>query len=113
MTDATHYPVSTGPLGGRYVEAKLGRMRKPRKWLVQATSDDRIIVQTEGAIGIFGFDGKGRLSTRGGYFPHLAFAAPFEFPAGFVAACLDVCQPLGAETTAHGCTVAHTVEVIG
>jgi len=107
-----HYPVSTGALGGRYVEAKLARMRKPRRWLVQPTSDDRIIVQAEGAIGIFAFDGQGRLTTRGGYFPHLALAVPYTFPTGFVAACLDVCQPLGAETTERGCTVAHTVKVV-
>lgn len=107
-----HYPVSTGALGGRYVHAKLAKMRKPRKWLVSATSDDRIIVQADGAIGIFGMNGKGRLTTRGGYFPHLALATPYNFPAGFVTACLDVCQPLDSETTAHGITVAHTVQVI-
>lgn len=107
-----HYPVETGCLGGRYVFAKLAKMRKPRKWLVQPTSDDRIIVQAEGAIGIFGFDGNGRLTTRGGYFPHLAIATPYTFPVGFVATCLDICQPLDSETTEHNCTVAHTVQVI-
>lgn len=113
MEAETHYPVSTGALGGRYVEAKLGRQRKARRWLVQPTDDDRIIVQGDGAIGIFAFDGKGRLCTRGGYFPHLALASPFEFPAGFVAACLDVCQPMGATTSQGGVTVEHTVRVIG
>lgn len=110
MTD--HYPVSAGAMGGRYVHAKLAKMRKPRRWLVQPTSDDRIIVQADGAIGIFGFDGKGRLTTRGEYFPHLALATPYEFPAGFVAACLDVAQPLDSETTENGCTIRHTVQVI-
>lgn len=113
MATEEHYPVSTGALGGRYVTAKLGKQRKARKWLVQATNDDRIIVQGEGAIGIFAMDGKGKLCTTGGYFPHLALARPFEFPAGFVAACLDVCQPLDAETSYGGVTVAHTVQVVG
>jgi len=119
-----HYKVKSGPLGGRYVIAKLGKMRKAREWLVQATSDDRIIVQgnyledgrTEcatGAIGMFGVDGKGgRLCTQGGYFPHLSIAKPFEFPAEFVRTCLDICQPLGSETTESGVTVMHTVEVV-
>lgn len=109
-----HYRVSTGSLGGRYVHAKLGTMRKEREWLVQATDDDKIIVQADNAIGIFGVDGKnGRLTTAGGYFPHLAIARPFEFPAEFVRTCLDVCQPLDAETSQHGITVVHTVRTIG
>jgi hypothetical protein len=115
MTDTTHYPVSAGPLGGRYVHAKLATMRKAREWSIQPTSDDRIIVQTgygsKGAIGIFGFDGVGRLTTKGAHFPHLALATPYTFPAGFVAACLDVSQPLDSESTYGGVTVAHTVQV--
>ncbi len=124
MEDKTHYPVRAGSLGGRYVTAKLGTMRVAREWLVQPTSDDRIIVQGSkpgkrgrptpynDCIGIFGFDGAGRLSTNGGYFPNLALAKPFMFPAGFVAACLDVAQPLDSETTAGGVTVSHTVTVV-
>lgn len=125
MAGETHYPVRAGALGGRYVTAKLGNMRVAREWLVQPTSDDRIIVQgatiprpgkpyggNTDAIGIFDFSGKGRLCTKGGYFPHLAIAEPFEFPQAFVATCMDVCQPLGAVTRTTVCTVEHTVQVV-
>lgn len=120
MAAGTHYPVRVGAMGGRYVTAKLGRMRVAREWLVQPTSDDRIIVQGSkvgsssygDAIGIFAFDGKGRLTTRGGFFPHLAFAEPFVFPVEFVATCMDVCQPLDAKTVTPACTIAHTVRVV-
>lgn len=121
-----HYPVKAGYLGSRYVIAKLGTMRKEREWLVQPTSDDRIIVQGSkpdrpgkpssypDAIGIFDAAGgkNGRLCTRGGFFPHLAIARAFDFPPEFVRTCLDISQPLDSETTQGGCTVAHTVQVI-
>ncbi|MHB8432255.1 MAG: hypothetical protein ACYDCA_01380 [Candidatus Tyrphobacter sp.] len=78
------------------VAAKLASMRKPRDWIVMPTSDDRIIVQADGAIGIFDWrSGKGRLSTKGGYFPHLAIAKAFVFPPDFVRACLQACPSLG------------------
>ncbi|MHB8432251.1 MAG: hypothetical protein ACYDCA_01360 [Candidatus Tyrphobacter sp.] len=64
------------------VAAKRAAMRKPREWIVMPTSDDRIIVQADGAIGIFDWrSGKGRLSTKGGYFPHLAIAKAYIFPS--------------------------------
>lgn len=112
-----HYRVSTGPLGGRYVFAKLGSQRKEREYLVQATDDDRIIVSegygSKGTIGTFKVDGsEGRITFAGAHFPHLALARPFTFPPEFVRTCLDVCQPMDAETTDLGCTVAHTVRVI-
>jgi hypothetical protein len=120
-----HYPVRSGPLGGRYVIAKLGTQRKAREYMVQATSDDRIIVSegygSKGTIGTFAVDagniaaGKpnGLLTFDGAHFPHLALARPFEFPRGFIAACLEACQPLDSETTQGGVTVMHTVQVIG
>jgi hypothetical protein len=78
------------------VVAKLASMRKAREWIVMPTSDDRIIVQSEGAIGIFDWrSGKGRLSTKGGYFPHLAVAKAYVFPPDFVRACLQACPSLG------------------
>ncbi len=78
------------------VIAKLTGMRKERAWTVIPTSDERIIVQTDGAIGIFDWrTGKGRLSTKGGYFPHLAIAKPFTFPPEFVRGCLRACPSLG------------------
>lgn len=113
MSDEQHYPVKTGALGGRYVIAKLGTMRKARDWLVQATDDDRIIVQADGAIGVFDVSGaNGRLCTQGGYFPHLAIAKPFEFPGEFVRTCVDVAHPLDAQTSDLGMIVEHTVRVI-
>lgn len=78
------------------VVAKLAGMRKARTWMVMPTSDDRIIVQAEGAIGIFEWrTGKGRRTTRGGHFPHLAIAKAYVFPVDFVRACLQACPSLG------------------
>lgn len=117
-TQDTHYRVGTGALGGRYVYAKLGKQRTEREYLVQATGDDRIIVSegygSKGTIGCFNVDGsEGRITFKGAHFPYLALATSFEFPAGFMAACLDVCQPLD-KVTDHGCVVVnHTVQVIG
>jgi hypothetical protein len=68
------------------VIAKLAGMRKIREWIVMPTSDDPIIVQTDGAIGIFDWrSGNGRLSTKGGYFPHLASRSRLYFPSSSVA----------------------------
>ena len=97
------------------VTAKLGSMRKAREWVVMPTSDDRIIVQTTGAVGIFDWrTGAGRLTTRGGYFPHLAIAKAFTFPAAFVRACLRVCPSLGgASVLCDGMLVVeHTAQII-
>lgn len=64
--------------------------------MVMPTSDDRIIVQADSAIGIFDWrSGKGRLSRKGAYFPHLATAKPFVFPLDFVRGCLQACHSLG------------------
>ena len=98
------------------VTAKLAGMRKAREWSVMPTSDDRILVQTIGAVGIFDWrTGAGRLCTRGGYFPHLAVAKAFTFSAEFVIACLRVCPSLGGETVlCDGMVIVeHTAQVIG
>ena len=89
------------------VTAKLAGMRKARAWTVMPTSDDRIIVQADGAIGIFDWrDGEGRLCTKGGYFPHLAIAKAYVFPPDFVRACLQACPSLGgAHTVCDGAVV--------
>ena len=79
-----------------FVTAKLAGMRKAREWMVMPTSDDRIVVQADAAIGIFDWrSGKGRLSTKGGYFPHLAIAKAYVFPPDFVRACMQACPSLG------------------
>lgn len=96
------------------VRAKIASMRKMCEWIVIPTSDDRIIVQTEGAIGIFDWrSGKGRLSTRGGYFPHLAIAKYFVFPPEFVRVCLQVCPSLGGQhVLCDGVVIENTVKIL-
>ncbi len=96
------------------IVAKLDNMRKLRTWSVLPTSDDQIIIQADGAIGIFNWrSGKGKLCTKGGYFPHLAIARPFTFPAEFVRACLAACPSLGGETViVPGAAMVNTVEII-
>lgn len=91
------------------VVVKLAGMRKARTWMVLPTSDDRIIVQADDAIAIFDWrTGKGRLTRKGGYFPHLAIAKPYVFPPDFVRACLQACPSLGG---AHAlCDGAFIVE---
>jgi hypothetical protein len=80
----------------RTVEAKLGTMRKARRWTVNRRDDGLIVVQAEGAIGAFRPDtGRGLLNVRGGYYVHLApslGAKPFTFPPEFVAACIAACD---------------------
>lgn len=96
------------------VTATLGTMRKPRRWHVQPTSNDLLIVQADGAIGLLDWrTGKGKLTTQGGYYPHLALARPFDFPADFVAACLAACPSQGGETALAGgsIVVKHSVQV--
>jgi len=98
------------------ITARLPHMRKARDWDVMPIEDGRrILVQTDGAIGIFDFrTGVGKLCTRGGYFPHLAIAQRCTFPPEFVRECLRVCPSLGGETTLDaGHIVQHTVRVIG
>lgn len=119
------YQVVSGFLGSRSVMAKLGNQRKVRAYMVQATSDDRIIVSegygSKGTIGTFAVDAgntrtgtpNGLLTFEGAHFPHLALARPFEFPRAFILACLEACQSLDSEATQGGVTVMHTVQVIG
>lgn len=102
---------------GKCVEAKLDKMRKPRRWSVMPTDRDTLIVQAENAIGEFNFRTRdGILNTTGGYFPHLhpaLGAKRFEFPAEFVALCLEACPSMDGETSRGGVTLVHTVKTIG
>lgn len=70
-------------------------MRKPQEFAVNPTSDDRIMVQSDKAIGLFDYrTGLGVLNTKGCYFPHLSRAAgavTYQFPPEFVAAALEAC----------------------
>jgi len=100
----------------RTITAKLAGMRKAREWTVMPMADDRILIQTDGAIGVFDWRTReGRLCVRGGYFPHLAAASPFTFPQNFVTACLAACPSLGGETVlCDGLVVVeNTVQIIG
>lgn len=99
-----------------YVEAKLGRMRKAQRFHVSPMSDGRLMVQSDRSIGVLDFrTGEGRLCVTGCYFPHLALARPFSFPADFVRECLAACPALDSETVLAGGAViiANTVQVIG
>lgn len=95
------------------VTAKLGTMRKARTWIVTPTSEEgMLIVQADGAIGCFDYrTGKGKLTTKGEYYPHLALAKPFDFPPDFVAACLAACPSLGGSTKVAGVEIMHTVQL--
>lgn len=92
------------------VIAKLGAMKKNREWSVMPIEGgSRILVQADGAIGVFQFrTGKGKLCTRGGYFPHLAIAKPFQFPAEFIQQCLAVWPSLGLRLVLRAETVIHS-----
>lgn len=99
-----------------YVTAKLGKMRKPQTFHVSPMSDGNVMIQSAKSIGtIDPHTGRGRLNTAGPYFPHLAVAAAFQFPAEFVTEVLDACPPMGSVTVLGGgvCTVINTIEVIG
>ena len=96
------------------VRARIAGMRKMREWIVMPTSHDRIIIQSDDAIGIFDWrNGKGRLCTKGGYFPHLRIATPYIFPFEFVRACLQACPSLGgAQSLCDGAVIVeNTVRI--
>ena len=80
------------------VSAKLAGMRKPQEFVVYPRNDgspDRIIVQSDRAIGALGPDGRGILNWRGSgpkYFVHLSRrlgAEPYTFPRSFVLMCQE------------------------
>jgi len=69
------------------VTAKLGAMRKPQEFLPHRTANGTVVVQSDKSIGTLDLStGQGRFTTKGCYFPHLALAEPFTFPAEFVEA---------------------------
>jgi hypothetical protein len=72
------------------VSLKLANMRKAQEFVVSATSDGRFILQSDKAIGIFKLsDGIGKLNTKGCYFPHLTFAAPYNLTVPELLACRE------------------------
>ena len=76
-----------------YVTAKLGRMRKPQRFLVTRTDKGNYLVQSDKSIGMFDpTTHKGVLNTRGCFFPHLERvmgAVSFVFPPEFVEQCQE------------------------
>ena len=109
MSDFTLTPGYFGPK----VTGKLGRMRKPQSFSVQPASDGSIIVQSDKSIGqFFPGDVEGRLNTKGSYFPHLAMAPRFTFPAEFIALAEEACLARGETTTRGGVTLVNEITVI-
>ena len=77
------------------VNAKLASMRKPQEFVVYpaGTYPGLIVVQSDKSIGAFDREtGKGRLNTKGKYFPHIPLGKPYQFPPEFVKACIEA-QP--------------------
>lgn len=103
----------------RYVTAKLGTMRKAQEFSVRPTSDGRILLQSDKSTGLFDFrTGRGVLNQKGTTFLHLnpaCGAVPYQYPAEFVAECLEVCPALDSETVLAGGAVImrNTVRMIG
>lgn len=102
----------------RTITAKLGTMRKAREWVVQVTSNGRIMIQADKAIGLFNpSTGEGLLNTNGGYGPHLhpaLGAKRFTFPRDFIEECQAALDANGPETALAGGAVIikNTVEEI-
>jgi hypothetical protein len=100
------------------VTAKLGTQRKAQTYTVMPTSDGKIMVQSDKAIGEFyPQTGKGMLNIKGSYYPYLSRrlgAVEYQFPADFVAECVRVCPTPGETTSlAGGVVLMHnTVQVV-
>ena len=61
------------------INLKLANMRKEQEFTVQSLGSDRCIIQSNKSIGAFNLaDGTGKLNVNGCYFPHLAFAKPYN-----------------------------------
>ena len=89
--------------------------RKIREWDVMVVEGgERLLVQASDAIGLFSWrTGKGKLCTRGGYFPHLALARPYTFPESFVHEAMRVSPSLGGEShLSPGHVLKHNVTII-
>ena len=73
----------------RTVNLKLGKMRKEQEFVVQVVNDrNEFVIQSDKAIGRFNTEtGEGKMNFKGCYFPHLAFAEPYDLTIGQLAAC--------------------------
>ena len=73
------------------VDLKLGNMRKPQNFVVQdVNGKNKIIIQSDKSIGVFDKKtGRGKLNTKGCYFPHLQYATPYVLSTGQLKDCLQ------------------------
>ena len=103
------------PKRGR-VLGKLFGQRKLRAFLVRPMSDGRVHIQGDGCCGAFDFRTRaGVWNGKGEYFPHLSpllGAVKVEYPAEFVAACLEACPALDSESKIPGGVIRNTIQVI-
>jgi hypothetical protein len=85
----------------RHVTAQLGTMRKPQEFSVMPGGDGGYIVQSDRSTGRFNAETRqGVLNIKGTSFYHLleiGGAKPYEFPADFVAECVEACIRKGEE----------------
>jgi hypothetical protein len=90
------------------VRAKFLKMRKEQEFTVYPRNSgdpDTITIQSDKSIAQFNVKTrKGRISTKGCYFYHLAFAVPFEVSENFVNECLSK-QPNPGDKLGDGVVV--------
>jgi hypothetical protein len=79
------------------VNLKLSNMRKPQNFVVQDINDQNAFyIQSDKSIGIFDKEtGKGKLNTKGKYFPHLQFATPYRLTTEELKNCLGALSVKG------------------
>lgn len=78
---------------GKYVIAKLGKMRKPQEFSVRRDQSGIYYVQSDKSTGRFDGKGRGWINFKGTYFHHLNFfmgARAFDFPPEFVQECQEI-----------------------
>ena len=76
---------------GKYVNLKLGKMRKEQEFIVMQCTGDKFQIQSEKSIGLFDVKtGKGKLSTKGCYFHHLSLCGvEYQLTESELKLCLD------------------------
>lgn len=96
--------------------AKLASMRKDQTFTVYPMSDDRVMVQSVKAIGVFNPATRaGILNVKGNSYIHLSprmGAVSYTFPQSFVDECMRILPAPGSVTALGGVTVANTVTVV-
>ena len=92
-----------------YVNFKLGKMRKEQEFCVQDVNNkNAFIIQSDKSIGMFDKKtGKGKMSFKGCYFPHLSMCSiPFELSQEQVQKCLSIlCKKGDVIGSFGGCVI--------